>query len=116
MFVLIPASIVAVATVFRGIAVLFGGDVRENAAELISAERALLQRLVMVYTLAPVVGAIAAAWRVVALGGLTAEETSPAVFNAFIPLAWGVTIGFVALMGYALLSGRLIAIGNAMAA
>lgn len=110
MFLLIPASVVAVATTLRGLALLFGSNAQKNPAALAAMGHSLLQPLSMIIMLAPMIGAIAAAWRMAA-GYLNADviptDLSRIILSAFIPLAWGVTVGLIATLGYAILRGRL---------
>ena len=136
MFVLVPASIVALATILRVGILLWGKSVRKLAAEvqttvvaqkrhgpmsmtdarIIAMDQALnvyvaLQPLALIYTVAPIIGALGTTW---ALGkvwrgpvSLQARYLASALEHAFMPLGWGLCVALLAITGYALLKARL---------
>lgn len=137
MLLLVPASIVAVAAIFRGIARLWGRSVREltndvrmmvreqrrygaisyTDARMIAADNAMaayaiLQPLSAVYALAPMLGALGCAWQLAQVWNgpesLRDKNLSAALEQAFVPLGWGLVIGLIAILGYAILRGRLV--------
>lgn len=142
MLVLVPASVVALATMMRAWFLMRGGPLQRLSADVqatvsglrghmrpgiadarvIAMDAALrvyhvLQPLVLVYTVAPLVGAagtawkLHTAWRATGAGAAAnSERLSVALQQAFVPLMWGVAVALVSVTGYTMLRARLLRI------
>ncbi len=139
MLVLVPASIVALATILRASLMLWGRSVHRLAAEVratvtaqkkhgpvaltdarvIAMDTALhtylaMQPLVIIYAAAPFVGALGTAMALhKAWRGpvsLQARNLGTALENAFVPLCWGLGVALLAITGYVFLKARLASI------
>jgi biopolymer transport protein ExbB/TolQ len=136
MLILIPASIVAAASILRCIAMLWGRSVQSRAAELraaIAGQRArgnlsltdartiamdsamqlygALQPLAAIYAAAPIIGALGTLWY---LGrawrgpvSLQGRYLALALEHSFIPLGWGLVLALFSITGYSLLKARI---------
>lgn len=140
MLLLIPASVVVVATILRMVARLWGDSPRRLAAETRGAVIAYRQRagslsiadartiamdvamsvytglqpLAAIYAIAPLVGALGTAWSLGRVwrspSSLRNKNLQAALEQAFVPLGWGLLIGLIAATGYAILRARLVSI------
>lgn len=139
MVLLVPASIVALATIIRAVMRLWGPSVRRltsdvrstiidqksrtaltlTDARVIASDTAAsiygtLQPLSAIYAIAPMIGALGAAWSLRRVwqqpASLPNENMQTALAQAFVPLGWGIVVGLVSILGYAILRARLVTI------
>lgn len=138
MVLLVPASIVCLATFFHAASRLWGRnpgklaeDVRATVldqrrrialtltdARVIAADTAAtvysgLQPLSVIYSIAPLLGATGTAWAFIQIwqgqpASLQGRNIGPTLENAFIPLGWGLVVGLIAITCYAILRARLV--------
>lgn len=138
MVLLVPASVVVLATIFRMVTRLWGSAPQHLAAEVRAVVLAQKQRvgslgladartiamdtatnvymglqpLTAIYAIAPLIGALGTAWTLgqVWRGPVSLREKNLqlALEQAFVPLGWGLLIGLAASTGYAILRARLV--------
>lgn len=140
MFILVPASVVAVATLFRAMMLVSRGAVARLTAEVratvmaqrsagrpvsltdartVAADGALrlfaaIQPLGFVYSIAPFAGAAGTLWALLGVWQSSAQ-LSPrymalALEHAFVPLGWGLVIALFSIASFGLLKSRIISI------
>jgi len=137
MLVLVPASIVAIATALRAAMMLWGRSVSRHVAEvqtaiashrsrtaisladarIIAMDSAMriyvaLMPLSIIYALAPVVGALGTVWALASVWrssvSLQARYLASALEHAFMPLGWGLTVSLISIVLYGILKARLV--------
>jgi len=143
MLILVPASIVSIATALRAAMMLWGRSVARQAAvveaavatrrsrgavsladaRIIAMDSAMgvyvaLMPLSIIYAAAPVVGALGSVWSLAVAWrnsvSLQARYLASALEHAFMPLGWGLVVSLISIVCYGILKARLVHVERAV--